>query len=204
MRRHTGFLLTTLLCMSGTGLLGQTPAQEAPKEDAFLADANETFMALEGAARSGLLFPHAGSLGGQTEAADRARIENLISGYHLSTQERWQPPPAWGGRWVGHNATGWVLLRIVSPDLSANNRNRAEVTFAPDIEQPIPQALLSHLLANAESTEISSGNTLDLKFAWEKPLPLATCTSQTKLRIRLATGGLVSNSMTTYCDVPKN
>ncbi len=188
MKQHWRLLLAMLLLCKSAGVLAQTPplkAQQA-KPGTLTDSAENLFSKVIGLAQSGLLFP----FGSISETAVRAHVEKVIAGFQLSEDTRFSPP-TWGGLWSGHDTSGIVVLKIVSP--FSSTRSFAEVGFAPAAEQPIQPALLAHLLAKAETTKVVGADTVDLVFAMEQtPFAATLCVSQTTLTVRL-TGTLVSH-----------
>jgi hypothetical protein len=128
-------------------------------------------------------------------------VENIINSHNLTVENRWEPPLGWGGVWNGQNATGFVSLRLWSPDPLEPTQNEALLIFQPPTEQPIPQALLTSLMATADSTKVTGGDTVEIRFRWEKETPGSKCTSQRTLTVRLNSGALLQNSVVIYCSI---
>jgi hypothetical protein len=74
--------------------------------------------------------------------------------------------------------------------------------FQPAAETPIPQALLSHLLSKATETHISGGDLIDIKLPLEQSR--MGCGAIHTLRVRLTSGALVSNAVSSLCGVMKS
>lgn len=110
-----------------------------------------------------------------------------------------QPQSGWAAAWARNNGTGSVSLEIWSPALESTTYDHAVVTYNPATEESIPEAVLSHLLAKAQRTKLTSGDTLDVEFPEEVFEPGNRCSFNTTLRIRLGTGALVANRLSTVC-----
>lgn len=171
-------------------LVAQTPAQPNPAEVAFTKDAGEVFDAVVGQIEFGMVFA--------PELRDR-----FMHGLELTKTSTFDPSliGSSGGRWQGQNSSGTVSVYISTPMPLNKASDMGTVTFWPHAEQPIPQALLTHLLAKAERTKLSGADTLELELSAERPSPQAKCSSQRILTIRLGTGAMVSNTVKGYCDV---
>jgi hypothetical protein len=188
-------VLATLLLMSTSGLLlAQTPTQPKPSEVVFTKDAGEVFASLVLQVQIGMMFMNTGDL-----------RDHFMRGLELTKTKTGDPTMLGSsdGTWLGENASGFVWIKVSSSGPLDKTHDQGVVTFVPHSEQPIPQALLTHLLATGERTKISGADTLDLEFAFENLLPQSPCTSQRTLTIRIGTGAMVSNSVTGYCDVLK-
>jgi hypothetical protein len=65
----------------------------------------------------------------------------------------------------------------------------------------MPQVLLSYLLAKAEGTEITGGDTMDVRFAGEaRGSPKIPCRLKRTLTIRIGTGSLVAHQADVWCE----
>jgi hypothetical protein len=189
MRRLTISVLLVFV-VAATTSFAQAPSK--PEEPFDPGTTKAIFEFLSGQAANGLLFPN---------VFPPQIIEVLLSRQHLSEQQRWSPPLGWGGIWTAADADGSIWLRISSPAALDKTRQQAEVVFRPAVEEPIPQALLAHLLTKAD-TKIAGADLLDLKLPSETR-PIAKCRSSTTLTIRLGTGAMVMNQLDTFCDTPK-
>jgi hypothetical protein len=165
------------------------------------ADAAQKFSWLVQSVSSGLLFPHGFAdsppMEGTSEADARALAEQVIARNHLTEERRWAT--VWGGVWSAKDATGSVTLMVEAPDMFDPNIDHAWVMFRPAGEQPIPQAILSNLMSRAETTKPLGPDMLDIAFPWERETPKSKCSSQTTFTVRVTTGALLSNTVTTYC-----
>ena len=74
------------------------------------------------------------------------------------------------------------------------------VSFEPAKEQLIPQALLTHLLAKAETTPVGSGDTIDLKLPGNEKI-VSGCMVHYTFRIRITGGVLARNTAEYICPV---
>jgi hypothetical protein len=161
----------------------------AQSKVAFTGDANELFSTLISGMKTGIYFAFFNK-----GLFDKGPVASMTQTSH------WDPKlGSAGGVWEAQNASGYVSLRIWSPDMMDKTRDHALVVYQPATERPIPEALLAHLLTKAESTKISSGNTIELEFPAES-VAKVPCTSFTTLTVRLDTGALVANSVRTLCN----
>ena len=198
MRKQEGCLISVLLFVAGSSLLAQTqPASVKPKPPVFSAPAGNVFSSLVSILESGNLFPRASSAG--TEATARMLAENMIGGFNLSEQTRFAPPFGWGGIWVGRNASGSIFLKIVMSNPLMKNRDTAEVSFSPAVEEPMPAPILSLVLGKAESTKIVRGDELDLDLPLARVGSPRDCISIATLTLSLS-GALRANTTKVYCE----
>jgi hypothetical protein len=102
-------------------------------------------------------------------------------------------------RWEAENQTGRVVAFAAFPETPDKKNDRFWVSYEPAEEQPMPQAVLSHLLGKADETLISSGNTFEVKFSAHDSI--SKCLHTNTLRIRMTTGALVLNTVEYYCPV---
>jgi hypothetical protein len=101
--------------------------------------------------------------------------------------------------WQGENGSGSVSVHAELPTWFGKPMNHFSVLFQPATETPIPQALLAHLLSKATETSVSGGDLIDIKLPVE-PSRLS-CDAIYTLRVRLTSGALVSNAVSSFCDV---
>lgn len=184
----------TLLMMCLTFLLVGLPARAQNGPPKVTPSTREAFDLLASQADVGSLFWRA-------IADGRRPAETLIEAQGLIATYRTPTNLGWGGNWEHEDPVGRVSIHVGAPDIIGGS-DSAWVMFEPRNEEPIPQALLAHLLTIAATTTISGADSLTLSFGY-KTNPIAKgCTSETTLTIRLGTGAMLAHTQRTRCDVP--
>lgn len=192
MQRHLAVcVLSLLLVGSDTSFAQQQKQQPA---STFTEDASELFETLSGNGVSTMYFA----------LLRDGNFDKIVSNLHLTERTLYDPKVLGtiGGVWSAQNTSGYVGIKLSAPELFNKSSDYAQVVFQPPAEEIIPSALLSHLLAKAESTEIKGANKLDINLPYEHTSS-RNCTWQRTLTIRLTSGALVANTVETRCDVPK-
>jgi hypothetical protein len=118
------------------------------------------------------------------------------------TQETELLGGGWSSNWQGENASGFLAVHAELPALLNKTQNYFSIVFQPAKETAIPPVLLSHLLSKATETSISGGDLVDIKLPTE--LSRMGCGLIYTLQVRLTSGALVSNKVSSLCDVTKS
>ena len=154
-------------------------------DEKFSADASSTFAILADQARVGFF-------------GVQSVFENFVKKSHLLKTDGDELLGGSWSIWEGGNASGHITAYAAFPDPVDKKQNHFWVRFDVPAETPMPQALLSHLLAKAQETAVSSGDTLNLRLPSES---IGRCTETYTLRIRITSGALVSNTVESSCPV---
>lgn len=140
-------------------------------------------------------------LAGQTKIGflgDRSVIENMMRSAHLSKIEGGELMGTFWGHWRGENQSGRLDAYAALPELLNPKNSYFWVSFDAPSEQQIPPAMLSHLLAKAQATNISGGDTIDIELPFVTQL--GGCVTNYKLTARI-TGALVSTTVFSRCPI---
>ncbi len=189
--RHA--LRVFVLCLSATiGLAAQAPNPQGAQSDRVITDPDKMMSVLSAWAEAGFLF----------KFANEGKLDDALVNMKMKNQSRWDAPAggAGGGVWVVDTPTGFVSLRVWTPAPLSSSTNEALIVFTPPNERPIPDALLSHLLAKAERTRLDGGNILEIEMASER-VPISSCRSQRTLKVRLDSGAMVLNGLRLTCEI---
>jgi hypothetical protein len=125
-------------------------------------------------------------------------FEGIAKEQGLSKQVVGNPNDATFATWEGQSSSGRVFASAAFPWLFDKTMNRLQVLYQPPTEMPMPESVLSHLLAKGERTKIDSGDTIEITL----PMEMAVgCRVTRMITLRMTTGALVYNSMEVFCPV---
>jgi hypothetical protein len=185
--------IAVCLLLGTVQALGQSAKPAAPQRqpEREITDPDEIISALHGLALSGILF----------QMAKEGRMDEWLVRMKLTNRSRWDTlSRSAGGVWEGDTPTGFVSLRVWAPAPLNQKMDEALIVFTPATERPMPDTLLSHLLAKAASTKLDGATMLEIELASERGMG---CSSSRTVKVRLDSASTVLNGLRITCDATK-